>query len=132
MDATGNSSRRGGARTGYALIEAMLALAITGMAILAATGLVQSHGALVRRAAVQQELLRSAEDVLEQLRGGVRPLRSDNDVKPLIAAGEALRRTVVVVDALQPEGLYRVSVTARASVPGESLSVELATMVWRP
>ena len=132
MDTTGISSRRGGRRSGYALIEAVLALAITGVAILVAAGLVQSHGALVRRTAVRQELLWSAEDVLEQLRGGARPLDSDNDVEPLIAVGGVLRRTVVVVEPLQPEGLYRVSVTARASVPGESLSVELATMVWRP
>ena len=132
MDATGATSQRGGARAGFSLLEAVLALTITGTAILVAAGLVQSHGALVRREAVHGELLRTAEDLLEELRGGVRPLQSGVDVELQITDGEAPRRAGVVVEPLPLEGLYRVSVIARASVPGEALTVELTTMVWRP
>lgn len=132
MEVVGFASQRG-VRAGFSLLEVVLALAITGLATLVAAGLLQSHVNLVRRTAVRQELMRSAEDLLEQLRGGVRPFRSGTDVELPIADGGAVRRAVVVVvEPLQLDGLYRVSVTTRASVPGELLSVELATMVWRP
>lgn len=124
------ASRR--SRSGYSLLEAVVALAIFGMAILVATSALQSHATLLHRSEVRAQLLQSAEDVLEQVRGGVLPLVGGtfDDIDPAVSTARA--RTVVAVEAQETDGLFRVTVTARASVPGDVLEVELTTMVWRP
>lgn len=126
------SALRDRARNGYSLLEAVVALAIVGMAILAATTALQSHAAMLARSAVREQLLHTAEDVLEQVRGGVLPFNGGALETSLPADPEVRGRTVVSVEPLDVDGLYRVTVTARASVPGETLAVELSTMVWRP
>jgi type II secretory pathway component PulJ len=130
MDGTGRHPH-GSISSGSGLLEAVVALAIVGMAILVATNALQSHAMLLQRSAVREELLHAAEDVLEQLRGGVLPLdgRTAEASSATVPGGA---RTVVSVEPLDIEGLYRVTVTARASLPGEPLAVELTTMVWRP
>ena len=119
---------------GYSLLEALAAIAIVGMALLVSTNALQTHARMARRAEIQQEMLRSAEDALESVRGGEVPL----DEGPVHLATEAngIRRrtvyTIVRVEALDIEGLYEVTARSRAHFVDEPMELELRTMVWRP
>ena len=119
---------------GYSLLEALAAIAIVGMALLVSTNALQTHARLARRAEIQQEMLRSAEDALESVRGGEVALEE----APLQLSSEAdgLRKravhTIVRIDALDIEGLYEVTVRSRAHFVDEPMEFELRTMVWRP
>lgn len=118
--------------SGYSLLETVVALAIFGMAILVASSALQSHAMLLHRSEVRAQLLRSAEDVLEQVRGGVLPLRGATFDDVATAVSAPRYRTVVAVEAQETDGLFRVTVTSRVSMPGDAVEVELTTMVWRP
>lgn len=119
---------------GFSLLEALAAIAIVGMALLVSTNALQSHARLARRAELQQEMLQSAEDALETLRGSDEPLdefpvqlSSQADARPIRTV-----HTIVRVESLGIEGLYRVTVRSRAHFIDEPMQVELTTMVWRP
>mgnify|MGYP001815739911 CR=1 FL=1 len=119
---------------GYSLLEALAAIAIVGMALLAAANALQSHAALTRRTEVRQQMLEAAEEVLEAVRGEVvlldtgpvaTPYASDREVG--IDVHTSLRVTPRDI-----EGLYEVAVVARSRFLAESMELELVTMVWRP
>lgn len=131
MDGYG-SARLDDSRNGYSLLEAVVALTIVGMAILVASNALQSHAALLHRTAVREQLLHRAEDVLEELRGGVLALDGGTVVEVDSRDRTARGRATIAVEPLDVEGLYRVTVMARTAVSGEPLAVELTTMVWRP
>ncbi len=119
---------------GYSLLEALAAIAIVGMALLVSTNALQTHARLARRAEIQQEMLRSAEDALESVRGNEIPLEEG----PLQLSSEAdgFRKrtvyTIVRIEALDIEGLYEVTVRSRTRFVDEPMELELRTMVWRP
>jgi len=119
-------------RNGYSLLEAVVALAIVGSAVLVAAGSLQSHAALASRLVVGEQLVRCAEDALERVRGGALPLASAAFDRALGDEDGPRCRVVVAVEPGDMEGLHRLTVTARAGIPGESLSFELTTLVWRP
>ena len=125
---------RGCRHSGYSLLEALLAIAIVGVALLVSTNALQTHAALARRMEIQQQMLRAAEDVMESLRGEVLPLdggpvRLDSDRGGRI---DGRIRTIVGVEPHEIEGLYEVRVVARSRFLGEAMELELKTMVWRP
>ena len=119
---------------GYSLLEALAAIAIVGMALLVSTNALQTHANLARRAEIQHEMLRSAEDALESVRGSQSPLEDG----PLHLSSETddLRRrtvyTIVRVEELEIEGLYEVTARSRTHFLDEPMEFELRTMVWRP
>lgn len=119
---------------GYSLLEALAAIAIVGMALLVSTNALQTHARVARRAEIQQEMLRSAEDALESVRGGEVPL--DEGPVQLATEADGIRRrtvyTIVRVEALDIEGLYEVTARSRAHFIDEPMELELRTMVWRP
>ena len=119
---------------GYSLLEALAAIAIVGMGLLAAANALQSHAALVRRTELRQQLLEVAEEVLEGVRGEAVPLETGPVSHPFSDDGEAgasIRTSLRVVPG-DIDGLYEVTVVARSRFLAEPLELELATMVWRP
>jgi type II secretory pathway pseudopilin PulG len=125
---------RRGTSSGYSLLEALAALAIVGMGLLAASSGLHSQAALARRTELRRHMLAAAEEVVEGVRaetipltGGTVTTRSGQELEP--GAGV---RTFLQVVPLQIEGLYQVTAVARARLHGESLELQLVTMVWRP
>lgn len=119
---------------GYSLVEALAAIAIVGMALLVSTNALQTHARLARRAEIQHEMLRSAEDALESVRGGEVPLE-EGPLQLISEVGEFSRRTVytmVRIEELETEGLYEVTARSRTHFVDQPMELELRTMVWRP
>ena len=102
------SALRDRARNGSSLLEAVVALAIVGMAILAATTALQSHAAMLARSAVREQLLHTAEDVLDFMACGARVVAvgSAGFREPLLGArlatelGEDLAKRGLAIEGL--------------------------------
>lgn len=119
---------------GFTLVEALVALALVGVALLFDLGLqLQARAA---REALEREadLLRRVEAVLESVRAGVHPLRR-GAVDPALAWPSLPERDVVAVLEAEPsglDGLCRVRVRATATGPrGRPHQVSLETLIWR-
>jgi prepilin-type N-terminal cleavage/methylation domain-containing protein len=122
-----------GAR-GFSLIEALIALVLVGIALMLDLGLQAQSREIEDRLAVEAELLRRAEAVIESVRAGEHPLRSGaidparawpNPAPPELAM-------IVVVDRTEVSGLCRV--TVRGQMRGKRdrpHDVELETLIWR-
>lgn len=124
-----------GRRTGFALLEVLLALAIVGMAILAATAYAQARTTASLRLVARQRLQTAVEAALESVRGGLVPLESG----PFDTAGELSvtpAEVPVAVDIdVQPAGiddLYTVTVRGRTRAAGRPVEEVVWTKVWRP
>jgi len=119
---------------GYSLVEALAAIAIVGMALLVSTNALQTHARLARRAEIQHEMLRSAEDALESVRGSEVPLE-EGPLQLISEVGDFSGRTVytmVRIEELEIEGLYEVTARSRTHFVDQPMELELRTMVWRP
>lgn len=119
---------------GFSLLEAVVALAIVGMALVFAAQALSTYAATIQRAEVRQRLLWAAENAIESVRGGQIPLATgrvdlDRDLSP--PDDRDLYLFVDVRPRDQP-GLYFVEVRAWTQLPGRREAVELSTMVWRP
>lgn len=120
---------------GYSLVEALAALTIFGMAILAAAAFLDAQMSAARRLEARADLVRAAEIVLESVRGGVLPLETaevdfGDEFQPLSAITVATRVEVDKVNELP--GLYQVRVEAKAVVRSREMVVSISTEVWRP
>ena len=127
--------RSGGKRQrGFSLIEALAALTIFGMAVVVAAGFLDAHMSAARRLEARADLVRTAETVLESVRGGTLPLVSGEvDLTDEFQPLSSIRvRTRIVVKENDPQGLFSVRVETRALVRSEDMSVTIATQVWRP
>jgi type II secretory pathway pseudopilin PulG len=120
--------------SGYSLLETFVALIVFGFALLVAANALSSQAALAKHLEVRQDLLRSAETIMEGVRGGVLALESG-----AVQLEEEFRsptgnqvHAFVTVEDLEPAGLYSLEVRTWAHVVGRKLEVELTTMVWRP
>jgi type II secretory pathway pseudopilin PulG len=123
-----------GREGGYSLVEAIAALTIFGMAIIAAAGFLDAHMSAVRRLEARSDLVRAAETLLEGVRGGVTPLTSgaidlSDEFQPLSSIRVTTR---ITVNERSLPGLYEVRVEARAMVRTEDMVVSITTQVWRP
>jgi prepilin-type N-terminal cleavage/methylation domain-containing protein len=122
------------APSGYSLLEVVVALALVGIALLIASNALQAHAMAAKRMEVRGELLRSAEDVLESLRGQSIPLDGGPvtlDSGPGLDSGVVVH-TFVEVEEREIPGLFLVTVRARTSVRGRTEELELTSMIWRP
>jgi len=121
-------------RNGYSLVEAVAALVIFGMAIVVAASFLDVHMSAARRMETRSDLVRTAETVLESLRGGVLPLTSGNvDLSEQFPPQSAVRvATKVQVTPQTLPGLFEVRVEARAVVRSEEMVVTIFTEMWRP
>jgi len=123
------------ARSGYALLEALLALAIVGFAVLAATAYAQTRATAAARLAARQQVDAAVEAALETVRGGIGPLESGPfDVGEALELDGGGRRPQVVV-SVRPAGrpdLWLVTVRGSLAVVGEPVETTVWTQVWRP
>ena len=121
-------------QAGYSLVEALAAIALVGMGLLAASSGLQSHAASARRSELRQLMVTASEEAIEAVRGGDLPLESGPVGTPSVAdrfQRDGIRTTLRVAPR-EVEGLYEVTAVARVRFLGEPMTVELATMVWRP
>jgi len=119
---------------GYSLLEALVALVVFGFALLAAANALTSQATLAKHLELRQDLVRSAETVMEGVRGGLLAFESgavelDEDFRS--PTGNQVYVFVDVED-LEPTGLYSIEGRAWAHGVGRKVEVALRSMVWRP
>ena len=132
---------------GVTLLEALIALALLGVALLMSLGLVWQQRRILHRLQASQEVHREVEATLEALRAGALELPvggGEDAVGPLVvtspAAGPppgvaAAERLSIVVRAVlvePPPDLYRAEVEAHYRVLGEPRSLRVETLFWKP
>ena len=120
----------------FTLLEALVALAILGVALTSSIALMAQYQVLDRRVAGQLEAQRSIEAQLEALRGGLDFPRADG-VHDLAAVREAqapvedlgfeLDVAVGTVD-----GLYDLVLVASYTIAGRPYQRRLELLLWRP
>jgi type II secretory pathway pseudopilin PulG len=142
MAAASISSRSRAAR-GFTLVEVSVALWILIVALLAGIALVLQQPRVVRRIDAGRQAVRVMEWTVEEMRVGIIPLQSTEDVgwsfrEPWLLKREVplppaldLKIAVDVVPSATP-GLYEVSVEARYTVDRYAQRRRLQTMIWRP
>ena len=114
---------------GFSLLETMVALALLGLVLLAATGMVLYHPRMVRRLDAERQVYRAVEAKIEAMRGGV-SLESTGP-KPVFLPGSARNVTLQVTVTREPQpGLYRVVVDAEYTIYSQRLKKRVETMVW--
>jgi prepilin-type N-terminal cleavage/methylation domain-containing protein len=119
---------------GYSLLETLVALVIFGFALLVAANALTAHAQMAKRLQVRQDLVRSAETVIESVRGGLIPLASgavDLGDEFLPPSGTEVY-AFVAVEAKGPVGLYEVEARTWMHLMGDQVTVTVRTMVWRP
>jgi type II secretory pathway pseudopilin PulG len=131
---------RGANAAGYALLEALVAIAVVGVALLFLTGLLQHELRLDQRAREQQLALRALESALEGVRAGALPIDEPHQVYdapdlPFVAlpAGKGSRLWVDVskAPAASPlPDLYDVIATVRFRHGPHLVERSLGTRVW--
>lgn len=115
---------------GFTLAECLVALTLAGFGLVAATVAVSSQARAAERLQARQALLQAVETTVEGLRGGAVPLVSTVSAELATPDGRVL--SAVEVEPLTPAGLYLVTVTSRTGLRGETMQLEVTTMVWRP
>ena len=128
--------RRGSPTAGAVLLEALVAVAIAGVALLFLVGLLVHEVRLVTRAAGQREAFAALEAVVAGVRAGALPLRDATWTEPAppwvpLPAGRGVVLWLEVAPAGVPD-LWDVTATVRYAAWNEVQSRQLATRVWRP
>jgi Tfp pilus assembly protein PilV len=124
------------AAAGAALLEALVALAVAGVALLFLVGLLAHEARLASRAAAQTEALAALEGVLAGVRAGAIPLADatwEAPEPPWVPLPR--RRRAALWLEVRPAGvadLWDVTVTVRYTAWNEVQTRALATRVWRP
>lgn len=128
-------SRRPRSASGFSLIEVLVALVLLGMVLLMGMQLMVQGPRIVRRTDAERQAFRALESVLEGVRAGAFPM-GDLDIEVLKkAVGEPAPDDLEMfmrTEALEPAGLYRVTLTATYTAVGEKKSNSVQTLVWSP
>jgi prepilin-type N-terminal cleavage/methylation domain-containing protein len=119
---------------GMTLMECTAALALIGMAILAAEAFLDVQPHLGERLRAQRAAVQALEYTLESVRAGALPFAVGTQTVPLPALPEAARDLAVTlhVEPADRPGLFEVTADASFSAGGRQYRRRLATMVWRP
>jgi prepilin-type N-terminal cleavage/methylation domain-containing protein len=119
---------------GMTLMECAAALALIGIAILAAGAFLSVQPQVTDRLQAQREAVRALEYTLESVRAGALPLVSGAQAVSLPASPDAVRNLTVTLRVSPGErpGLFVVAAEAIYSAGGKRYRRQLATMVWRP
>jgi len=127
-------------RNGFVLLEALVAMAVVGVALLFLTTLLQHELRLDQRAREQELALRALESALEGVRAGAFPLSEphqsyDTAAPPFIALPPG-RGSILFIDVSKAPagapliGLYDVLVTVRFRHGSDLVQRSLGTRVW--
>lgn len=123
-----------GAR-GFVLLEALVAVAIVGVALLFLTGLLQSELRLDQRAREQQLALRALESAVEGIRAGVLVKSKDYDAPepPFVVfpPGADSHLSITISNGSLP-GLSNVLVKVRFRHGPDLVERSLGSRVWMP
>jgi len=119
---------------GFTLLEALVALAILGIALLLGMQLLIQVPRVVRRLDAERQAFRALEATLESLRASGGPVEDEELSHFFTAAGtpapEELKVSVRVEAADKP-GLYHVTLTAYYTVLNVPYKKRLETLFWR-
>jgi prepilin-type N-terminal cleavage/methylation domain-containing protein len=123
---------RAGRPNGFTLLEALIGLAILGVALLLGMALVIQLPREVRRLDAERQAMRAMEVSLEAMRAGALPLQ-DSELSRLItvsdtSAARELGITVVVTHTTWP-GLCQVTLTAHYSVLNSRHKKQLQALI---
>ena len=128
--------RRRGRSAGSALLEALVALALVGVALLFLVGLLVHDLRLAVRGARQREAFASLEAAVAGLRAGALPLQ-DGQWTPadapdwlVLPEGDAVELAVAVEE--DERDLWTVVATVRYAAWNEPQSRTLVTRIWSP
>jgi len=125
----------GRANGGFSLVEALVALALVGLGLMLDLGLQAQSREIDARLAVEAELLRRAEAVIESVRVGVHPLHS-GAVEPQLAwptVPDPQLSMILLVDTTDVSSLCRVTVHGQMrGRRGRLHDVSLETLIWQP
>ena len=117
---------------GFSLVEAIVAIALVGSAIIIASAFLNTLILSSEHLRTQEALLAEIEAVSEMMRAGILPLQSG----PLATGGSSGRTPALSLTAIgeakKPEGLYQVSLRAECSFRHRRISRTLVTEIWRP
>jgi type II secretory pathway pseudopilin PulG len=120
---------------GWSLVEALVALALVGIALMLDLGLQAQSREIDARLAAEAEILRRAEAVIESVRAGWHPLRS-GAVDPSFAwplPGDPDLSMILMVDKTEVTSLCRVTVRGQMGARrGPPHDVQLSTLIWQP
>jgi hypothetical protein len=111
-------------------VETIAAVAMVGLAVVAASALTATHPTATDRLEAQRDMVRALDAVLEGVRGGAIPAADGWIANPIRTSARLQIR--LSVERGRPDGLIRVVATARTTVRGRLLSRRLATSIWRP
>ena len=120
------------ARSGFTLIESLVALALVSVGLLLAVGIQMQQPLALERLRARQEVTRALEATLESVRAGALPLA--DSVVPATLPGGAARGLVVLlhVEATGTRDLYRVTCEALYTLRGQPQRALLTSLVWAP
>ncbi|HEX3551960.1 MAG TPA: prepilin-type N-terminal cleavage/methylation domain-containing protein [Thermoanaerobaculia bacterium] len=127
-------------QSGFTLLEALVALALLGVALLLGMELVLQNPRMVRRMDGERQAFRAMESTLEAVRAGVIPLplpppRTAELGGFSTAVGSPARKDLAIsmrVDFTALPGLYHVTLRACYTADARKVQKELQTMVWSP
>lgn len=126
----------GQGKAGFTLLEALVALAILGLALASTVTLLVGHHAADRRIDGHLRIAQMLEAEHEALRSGLSiPLEEGtHQLVPILLPGEPLRDVTLhaEVKPLEPTGLYSVNLVCRYRVDRGGFSRTLELRLWRP
>lgn len=123
------------AQRGFTLLEALVALAILGVAMLLGMALVLQNPRIVRRTDAERQAFRAMESTLEAVRAGVIPLQTSQLDGFVTAVGTPAPKDLLIDMEVVPtelQGLFEVSLSASYRVERRTIVKRLRTMVWSP
>lgn len=117
------------------MLEALVALALMGIAMLLTMALICEEPRIERRLEAHGEVIRLLEARLELIRAYLYTSEGEIDLETLPVPEEPVAENLKMwteVEALPERGLSKMTVTARYSVGDGIFEQSLETMIWDP
>ncbi|MCP4660831.1 MAG: hypothetical protein GY856_35965 [bacterium] len=121
--------------SGFSLLEALVALALMGFAMLFTIALICEEPRIERRIEAHGEAIRLLEAQLETIRADPDISEGEIDVKTLPLPEEPVAENLRMwteFELLPERELYKLTLTARYSVGRQVFEQSLETMIWVP
>lgn len=122
-------------RSGFSLLETLVALTLLSIALLLGMALLLGQPRIAARLDGQRQATRALESTLEAVRAGVVPLADARLSGFTTQAGDPAPSDLTVDLHVAPSGtpnLYQVSLTARYSLFGQAHRRSVETLLWQP